>query len=215
VGWLKYFSDRSTEASFFLERAAWVGPDQSLVPIDGPGIFLTKDSGICSVSFLNWEERDGRVTVSTDSERLVRWQGLAIGQPGYAIGLILSLATASLGFSLTLIRGKDFGPGFWGKLLIDLSVAFLVFSVCFGLGCVINRVRDFRETASIARDRRNWQGEGLLEKEINEKLQDRRARTDRMGRWTWRLFCAQTITFAAGIISLIFTFAVVYAAKLL
>jgi hypothetical protein len=215
VGWLKYFSDRSSEASFFLEHAAWVGADLSLVPIDGPGIFLTKESGICSVSFLNWEHRDGRMTVSTDSERLVRRQGLAIAQGGYAVSLILSLATASLGFSLMLIRARDFGPGSWGRLLIDLSVAFLVFSVCFGSGCVINRVRDFRETASIARDRRNWQVEGVLEKEINEKLQDRRARTDRIDKWTCRLFYVQTITFTAGIISLVFTFAVVYAAKLL
>jgi hypothetical protein len=54
VGWLKYYSDRPDEASLFLERAYWVGPEQQLIEINGPGIFLTRDCGIRSISFLNW-----------------------------------------------------------------------------------------------------------------------------------------------------------------
>ena len=87
--------------------------------------------------------------------------------------------------------------------------------MCFGLGCLISRVRDIRETASIAGDRRNWQVNGLLENDINERLRDRQVRADRLDRWTLRLLYVQTVTFAAGIISLVFTLADVYRAKLL
>jgi len=58
MGWLKYFSDRPGDSSLFLERAAWVTADYKLVPITGPGIFLTKDSGIRSISFLKWQDGD-------------------------------------------------------------------------------------------------------------------------------------------------------------
>jgi Family of unknown function (DUF6338) len=52
MGWLKLYSDTAKESSLFVERAAWVSGTE-LVPIDGPGIFLTRDSGIQSVSFLH------------------------------------------------------------------------------------------------------------------------------------------------------------------
>lgn len=54
MGWLKYFSDTPDGASLFLERAAWVGPDLTLIEIKGPGILLTKESGIRSATFLDW-----------------------------------------------------------------------------------------------------------------------------------------------------------------
>jgi hypothetical protein len=57
VGWLKYYSDSEEGASLFLERAAWVGLDTKLIPIDGPGILVTSSSGIRSVMFLKAEEK--------------------------------------------------------------------------------------------------------------------------------------------------------------
>jgi hypothetical protein len=214
MGWLKYFSDRPSDASFFLERAAWVGADLNLIPIDGPGIFLTKESGIRSVSFLNWEAERGELPVSTGNESFVRWQAATISQVGYAINLILSLATASLGFSLVLIKDRDFGPSLWGRLLRDLAVAFLMLSVCSGVACVINRLRDFRKTASIARDRGNWQREGLAREEIDLKLQERRADAERLGARTWNLLHVQIVTFGLGSIMLVVAFALVHSAKL-
>jgi hypothetical protein len=53
LGWLKFFSDRPEDRSVFLERAAWVNADGGLEEIQGPGIFLTRESGIRSVMFLN------------------------------------------------------------------------------------------------------------------------------------------------------------------
>jgi hypothetical protein len=66
MGWLKYFSDRPGDSSLFLEKAAWVTADFQVIPITGPGIFLTKDSGIRSISFLKWQQTD-QVTPSHSS----------------------------------------------------------------------------------------------------------------------------------------------------
>jgi hypothetical protein len=63
MGWLRYYSDEPKDASLFLEKAAWIGPDQSLVRIPGPGILVTKELGINSVSFLDRDDtRDSKAT---------------------------------------------------------------------------------------------------------------------------------------------------------
>jgi hypothetical protein len=53
LGWVRYYSDDAGDPSLFLEQAAWVDGDRE-VPIDGPGILVTKDSGIETVTFLSW-----------------------------------------------------------------------------------------------------------------------------------------------------------------
>lgn len=53
IGYLRYYSDEQDDASLFLEDAAWIVDEEGTQsPIDGPGILLTKQSGIESVSFL-------------------------------------------------------------------------------------------------------------------------------------------------------------------
>jgi hypothetical protein len=66
IGWLRYFSDTPDGASLFLERAAWVGPDLKPIEIKGPGILLTKETGIRSVAFLDWtpEESTEKLTLT-------------------------------------------------------------------------------------------------------------------------------------------------------
>ena len=57
VGYLRYYSDEPEDASLFLEDAAWIMDDEGTQnPIDGPGILVTKQAGIESISFLNPEE---------------------------------------------------------------------------------------------------------------------------------------------------------------
>jgi hypothetical protein len=53
LGWLKYYSDTPEESSLYLEDAAWVGLNNAKVPIKGPGILLTKESGIRTIMFLD------------------------------------------------------------------------------------------------------------------------------------------------------------------
>jgi hypothetical protein len=138
-------------------------------------------------------------------ESFVRWQGIAITQLGYAANLILGFATASLGFSLTLLKDKDFVPQGRGKWLFSLSLGALLLSIVFGIWCVINRLRDFRETTQIARDR---------EQLSDAELQQRRDDVDKLGKCTWLLFWIQLASFAAGLIALVVVFATLYCDKL-
>ncbi len=53
LGWLRLYSDSPDESSLFLEDASWLDRENNTVKIDGPGIFLTKESGIRTIMFLN------------------------------------------------------------------------------------------------------------------------------------------------------------------
>jgi hypothetical protein len=53
LGSLLYYSDVAEDASVYLTQASWVDVNGNTVPIPGPGILLTKTSGIRSVSLLN------------------------------------------------------------------------------------------------------------------------------------------------------------------
>jgi hypothetical protein len=57
-GWPAHFADSPEEGSAFLTHAAYLGDDGDVVEIAGPGILLTKESGIRMVEFL----RDDRST---------------------------------------------------------------------------------------------------------------------------------------------------------
>jgi len=52
LGNLLYYSDVADDASVYLTEASWVDADGNTTSIPGPGILLTKSSGIRSVSLL-------------------------------------------------------------------------------------------------------------------------------------------------------------------
>ncbi len=54
LGVLFYYSDLAEDSALYLVQAAWVSPDgkRDPIPIPGPGILLTKNSGIKSISLL-------------------------------------------------------------------------------------------------------------------------------------------------------------------
>lgn len=54
IGYVRYYSDEADDCSIFLEDAAWIDPETSdQIPIDGPGILLTRQVGIEFVMFLS------------------------------------------------------------------------------------------------------------------------------------------------------------------
>jgi hypothetical protein len=67
IGWVRYYSDDASDSSVFLEDAAWVMEDDQQQPIDGPGILLTKESAIETVSFLNWATNDSISETNTNT----------------------------------------------------------------------------------------------------------------------------------------------------
>jgi hypothetical protein len=53
LGILLYYSDASEDGSVYLTQACWVDANGQTIPIPGPGILLTKNSGIRCLSLLN------------------------------------------------------------------------------------------------------------------------------------------------------------------
>jgi hypothetical protein len=53
LGVLLYYSDASEDGSVYLTQASWVDVNGGTIPIPGPGILLTKNSGIRSISLLD------------------------------------------------------------------------------------------------------------------------------------------------------------------
>jgi hypothetical protein len=53
LGLLSYYSDTAEENSVYIAQASWVDKDGAAIPIPGPGILLTKNSNIQSISLLN------------------------------------------------------------------------------------------------------------------------------------------------------------------
>jgi len=51
-GWPLHFSDTPDEATLFLTQAAWISDNGALAEIDGPGILITKNYTIQTISFL-------------------------------------------------------------------------------------------------------------------------------------------------------------------
>jgi uncharacterized membrane protein len=148
-------------------------------------------------------------------ESFVRWQGIAITQLGYAVGLILSFATASLGFALTLIKDKDYDPICSAKVLMLVCLASLITSIALGLLCVLNRLWDFRITKEIAKEREELESQGKTANEIKPLLHEKREKSRFLGERTWSLFWWQIGTFAMGIAALIIAFVIAYCDKIL
>jgi len=150
-----------------------------------------------------------------------RWQALSLSQLGYSINLILTLATAALGFALTVVKDKSYAPGCWGKAFMGASLFLLLVSILLGLGCTINRLLSFRHTKNAARirekrDKRKRErpsdvlSDQARVEELICKLEIERARYQALDDRTWALFWFQTGAFILGIVLLTASFATVY-----
>lgn len=141
------------------------------------------------------------------SESAVRWQQLTISQLSYAINLILILSTGSIGFSVNLLNWEKFSLSCSSKPFFDIGGAILFLSTGFSIWATINRLRDFRLTAKIARDR----DKGVSEEEIN-KL---RSESDKLGACTWKLFRWQISLFFIGFLLIAISVVIVFHDKLI
>lgn len=76
------------------------------------------------------------------------------------------------------------------KFLAVAAVISLLGSIAFAVWCAMNRLKDFRLTARIARRRECGDGE----------LDELRATTRRLGEMTWKLWKTQVVLFAIGVV---------------
>jgi hypothetical protein len=147
-------------------------------------------------------------------ESSIRWTGIVLTQLGYAINLVLTFATATLGFTLSLLRDKDFAPPLGARRLFELALAALLASIIVGVACVVNRLTDFRASRRIATRREKLEEKDMPRGEINEALSlPRRDNKDRGDR-TWKWFRWQIGAFTVGVVALALSLLFTYSVKL-
>lgn len=126
--------------------------------------------------------------MATDAqESFVRWQAITRDYFSSVSNLVLGLATGLLAF---LVSGLTSPQPITKCLLIvgTVSLALLAASVVLAVWCAINRLRDFRATAQIARSRSK-----------DEPVpSDARQESKIMGQLSWRLFWWQLVLFGFG-----------------
>ena len=129
----------------------------------------------------------GEIMATEAHESFVRWQTVTREYFSTVSNLVLGLATGLLAF---LVSGLSPTQPVARCLLVvgSIALALLALSVALAIWCAINRLRDFRGTAQIAR--RRDQGEHIPSNDRNElKI---------MGQLSWRLFWWQLVLFAFG-----------------
>jgi hypothetical protein len=129
--------------------------------------------------------------VDADRESFVRWQANAREQFSSVSNLVLGLSTGLLAF----LTSGLVSPNTASTCMLIISVASLAAltgSIALGVWCSINRLRDFRATAQIARSRCNGD---LVESEA-------RADTKVIGNRSWQLFYCQVTLFVVGSVGL-------------
>jgi|CXWL01.1.fsa_nt_gi hypothetical protein len=140
----------------------------------------------------------------SSNEKYIRWQGITLNQVTFVINLLLGLATATLGFSASLLKDEKFIPTGKVKCLFTFALLSQLIALLFGIIAVISRTLDFRCTAQIARKKF---GEG-------ESVKSTRLRVKRLGKTTWFSFWVQLSSFGLGILSLIVSILMIYSDKL-
>ena len=122
-----------------------------------------------------------------DRESFVRWQTVTRDYFSSVSNLVLGLATGLLAF---LVSGVVPSPPTSNCLLAVATGSMILLAVSVGLAvwCAINRLRDFRLTAQIARSR--YKGEQVSS--------DARQETKVLGQLSWLLFWWQLLLFGFG-----------------
>lgn len=116
----------------------------------------------------------------SENARFIRWQQVTLKQLGYVSNTTLTLATASIGFSLAQLPDQRARGWTW------FAVLLFGLSIFLGLFCAMNRLKDFRETAQIAKG-------DIRDRELEEARRNRQ-RGDR----TWLLLIWQIVAFFGG-----------------
>ncbi len=146
-----------------------------------------------------------RMTLESDmpTDPFIRWQAITIKQMSYSINLIIASSVGSLGYALSLLPNRDFELIGLSKCFFDFGMGGLILSIVVGVATSLNRLKDFRITAKLARGK-----ETIPER---DRLRDL---TDELGDTTWCLFRWQLGLFIFGFVFLLIAFAIIYKDKL-
>lgn len=126
------------------------------------------------------------VMTRVDNARFIRWQERCNTQLGFVNNTVLALTTAGLGL------GVSSSASGWHLGALRFGTVSLIVSVLLALGCALNRLWDFRETARIARGNMSDVPKAVA-----------RGKVEKRGRRTWRVLYWQLSTFALGALALV------------
>lgn len=132
----------------------------------------------------------------------IRWQGITIKHMSYSINLVIVLSVGSLGYSVSILPGVAFEQICFSKCFLAFGMVSLILSIGAGLWATLNRLKDFRITAQIARGK---------EPSARERLRDL---TTELGDRTWLLFRSQVALFCFGFVSLLVAICMIHKDKL-
>ena len=139
-------------------------------------------------------------------EPFIRWQGRSLDYLSYAINLILTLSIAGIGFEAKLLSEESFVPLGLAKTVFMLSIAAFLLAGAAGFACIISRIKDFKDTAAIARKK--------SKDEYDAELDDLRDLVGILGKSTRHYFNWQSALFCIAVMLLILSLSIMYHQKL-
>jgi hypothetical protein len=122
-------------------------------------------------------------------DAMIRWQGYARESRTAVNSHFLAYAAAILALQTSMLLDKDVTVVAWPYIFIAASFLALS-SLMLGSAIVLIRLRDARLTARTARYR--YKGRA------RQKIDQLRAATDCLGKWTNRLIPLQVLSFSGG-----------------
>jgi uncharacterized membrane protein YhaH (DUF805 family) len=135
-----------------------------------------------------------------------RWHDHQINQITTVSATVFALASAGLGYSLSLLSDEKVTLLKANVPAIRLFTFAFAISFVAALLLVVNRLEDFRRTKNIVRLRDD--------DPQHPELESRRRVVNRFERWTWILFYVQFIAFIVGGATIIVFFWYNYGSKL-
>ena len=115
-----------------------------------------------------------------------KWENHRIAQLSFINNLVIGLSVALIGYVFNFIEPSNIIFNCTQKFFIWIGTLLNIFSVAIGIFVAINRLKDFRLTAKIARDR---------EKKNRETIQADRNESKIIGKKTWNGFVWQIVAF--------------------
>ncbi len=145
------------------------------------------------------EERhyqEKRNTKKRHRDAFVRWQETSMKQMSYVNYLILTLSLAIIGFAVSLMFEDEFDVEDISLHLYKSALILLSVSIVVGIICAIFRLKDFRTTEKITRQKQKGAG--------HNDLKELRACAECLGKGSWFFLWWQVRFFLSGFILLMF-----------
>lgn len=149
--------------------------------------------------------------MSNDDRASVRWRDRQMNQLSYVNKILIILTIPMLGIQIQFGFNKIVQSSSY-KIVFIASMLLFFISIIVGIYCAWNRLKDFRITSKITRNKEKIEGKTKVTyseeqiKSFKEENIELRKKSKRLGKRTWKLLTTQALLFGVGAI-LLFGFA--------